>query len=314
MKTLPNLTYRPLAQGREFSVSFQGEEGRVGEITFRAVAADGHLRLEIQADELTLAVALDYLFGHDPELKAVEVEKAPSFFESNRISRAEFYQWPAAWHRRGGYELHPEVWISSNERPHPRRTALFNGTHYRRYVPAIGKTISFRTLEIERDLDAFHEWHNKERVFALWELNKPKEELREYLEKGLKDPHQFPMILELDGEAAGYFEIYWTPEDRLGPYYDCDPFDRGFHFLVGPDKFLGSANTHAVLTSVSHFLFLDETRTRRVMGEPRADNQRVIRYVEMVPGWKKVKEFDFPHKRAALLCCDRGEFFNKGAL
>lgn len=314
MKTLPKITYQPLAAHASFTAEFDGTRGRVNETAFLTSRVESGLKLEIQADELTLAVALDYLFGHDKELAFVEVAQAPAFFAANRIGRKEFMQWPAAWHRRGSYELHPESWITTNERPHPARPGLVTGTQYRRYVPEIGKTISFRVADLARDAELFHQWHNQERVSALWELNKPFEELRQYLEKGLADPHQIPMILEFDGEAAGYFEIYWVPEDRLGPYYQCDPFDRGFHFLIGPDKFLGTANTYAVLVSVSHFVFLDEARTRRVMGEPRADNQRVIRYVEMVPGWKKLKEFDFPHKRAALLCGDRAEFFAKGAL
>jgi RimJ/RimL family protein N-acetyltransferase len=314
MKTLPKITYQPLSSGKAFTAEFDGQQGRVNDASFRAARAENGLKLDIQADDLTLAVALDYLFSHDKELAFVEVEKAPAFFAGNRIGRKEFMQWPAAWHRRGDYALSPESWVTTNERAHPARPRLVAGTQYRRYVPEIGKTISFRVADVARDAEIFHQWHNQERVSALWDLNKPFEELREYLTKGLADPHQIPMILEFDGEAAGYFEIYWTPEDRLGPYYQYDPFDRGFHFLIGPDKFLGTANTYAVLVSVSHFLFLDEARTRRVMGEPRADNQRVIRYVEMVAGWKKLKEFDFPNKRAALLCCDRGEFFSKGAL
>lgn len=314
MKTLPKITYQPLAANKPYIAEFDGSQGRVNEAAFSASRTENGLKLKIEADDLTFAVALDYLFSHDRELAFAEVAKAPAFFSGNRIGRKEFMQWPAAWHRRGAYELYPESWIVTNERAHPLRPQLVPGVQYRRYVPEIGKTISFRVADIARDAEIFHRWHNQERVAALWELNKPFEELKGYLAKGLADPHQIPMILEFDGEAAGYFEIYWTPEDRLGPYYQYDPFDRGFHFLIGPDKFLGTANTHAVLTSVSHFVFLDEVRTRRVMGEPRADNQRVIRYVEMVPGWKKLKEFDFPHKRAALLCGDRAEFFSKGAL
>lgn len=36
------------------------------------------------------------------------------------------------------------------------------------------------------------------------------------MEKGLKDPHQIPMLVEMDGEPLGYYEMYWVPEDRLG--------------------------------------------------------------------------------------------------
>ncbi len=127
--------------------------------------------------------------------------------------------------------------------------------------------------------------------------------------KTKNDPHMIPTFVELDGVAVGYYEMYWTLEDRLGPYYPADAFDRGFHFLIGETSALGFQNTDAIVKSALHFLFLDDPRTRRVMAEPRHDNKKVLKYAES-SGWVKLKEFDFPHKRAALLECKRENFFN----
>lgn len=201
----------------------------------------------------------------------------------------------------------------TNDRHHPVRPAPFQGTMYKRYLPKIGKTISFRLITLN-DLDTFHDWHNQPRVYHFWELNQSKEELKAYIEKGLKDPHQIPVIVEMDGEPMGYFEFYWVREDRLGPYYDSDAFDRGFHFLIGNKKFLGNAITDQVIKSVLHLLFLDDARTRRVMAEPRHDNQKVLKYAQASIGWKQLKIFDFPHKRAALLENSREVFFGGNAL
>jgi RimJ/RimL family protein N-acetyltransferase len=137
-----------------------------------------------------------------------------------------------------------------------------------------------------------------------------KEDLDAYIRRMEQDPHQRPIIGTLDGKPFGYFEVYWTPEDRLGPYYEHDPFDRGFHFLIGDLAALGKG-TGAIIQSMVHFIFLDDPRTRRVMGEPRHDNIKLLRYLQTVPGWVKVKEFDFPHKRAALLQIRREDFFRR---
>ena len=155
-------------------------------------------------------------------------------------------------------------------------------------------------------------WQNKPRVANFWEIAQSESELRAYLERGLSDPHTIPAIVEMDGRSVGYFEFYWVREDRLGPIYDCSDYDRGFHFLIGEDDCLGFKNTDAVLKSTSHFIFLDDVRTQIIAAEPRADNAAVLKYVETFKCWRKVREFDFPHKRAALLEARRDLFMREG--
>lgn len=206
------------------------------------------------------------------------------------------------------HDVAADLWNWEAARPHPVRNDRKTGEFYKRSVPSIGKTISFRGVDPVLDLETFHRWQNQPRVAFFWELAQPQAELATYLQKIHADPHMIPTFVELDGVPVGYFEMYWTLEDRLGPYYDADPFDRGFHFLIGEKEALGFARTDAIVKSALHFLFLDDPRTQRVMAEPRHDNQKVLRYAES-SGWTKLKEFDFPHKRAALLECRRENFF-----
>lgn len=266
------------------------------------------LSIPNEADERSLLFAAEFLFGHLESLQTIQSGKEAL------LTRQELQQNPKLWLTHPACFPNPENWIETNGRAHPRRLPPVAGVMYRRYVPSLGRTISIRLADPQKDLDVFHQWHNERRVWRFWELNKPKEELAEYLKKGLADPHQIPVIIECDGEPKGYFEIYWTPEDRLGPYYEYEPFDRGFHFLIGEKSFLGMANTDAVIKSVMHFIFLDDPRTRKIMAEPRHDNAAAIRYVDVFPVWKKLKEFDFPHKRAALLEAKREAFFGRNFL
>jgi hypothetical protein len=121
-------------------------------------------------------------------------------------------------------------------------------------------------------------------------------------------------MVTIDGDEVAYFEFYWVKEDRLGPYYDSEAFDRGFHFLVGNKKYLGNKTTDSLIKAVLHFFYIDDPRTRKVMAEPRHDNQKVLKYAEASIGWTKLKEFDFPHKRAALLENRREVFFGGNVL
>ncbi|WP_413575001.1 GNAT family N-acetyltransferase [Bdellovibrio sp. HCB290] len=270
--------------------------------------------IEDQADKLqlitkenvpagALLIAMEHLFIQKPELKAISINQKST-------NRQEFYQNPSLWCAFGKQSVEPEQWMHTGQvyhpvRPQPRPGELL----YSRFVPVIGKTVSFRVVDIDRDLETFHFWHNQPYVAEFWELAQTESELKQYLEKGLTDLHTIPTFVEFDGVPVGYFEMYWTLEDRLGPYYESEAFDRGFHLLIGNKEYLGFKNTDAILKSATHYLFLEEPRTRKIMAEPRSDNQRIIRYVETFPAWRKLKEFDFPHKRAALLECRREKFF-----
>ncbi len=205
---------------------------------------------------------------------------------------------------------HPLSWTQSAEGvKHPVRLALPEGAVYRREIPDLGKTLSLRRIDLARDLDAFTRWMNDPRVDAFWEQPGDAAVQAAYIKSVLADPHKDPLIACFDDEPFGYFELYWALEDRLGPYYDADPFDRGMHLLVGERQYLGPAFARAWIESLSHFMFLDDARTMRLVGEPRADNAALLKYLGSAPGWKKIKEFDFPHKRAALVMCERDAFF-----
>ena len=192
------------------------------------------------------------------------------------------------------------------------RKDLPSGVVYRRYQPLSNTTLSIETFSINKHLDLFYDWHQKKRIADIWELNKPKAALKSYIKALHVAPYVHPVILNYDGVPAGYFEIYWCREDRLAPYYDVDLYDRGMHLLIGDDRYLGFENTFTAWVALQHFIFLDESKTESVMLEPRADNQRLLKYLAVLDNVTVEKEFDFPHKRAKLVRCRREGFF-KGA-
>lgn len=251
---------------------------------------------------------IELAFDIYPELKHAKVT-APLAQSWERT--AFFMDNPDLWARRVPA---PEKWTSSQDRAHPVRPLPLPGKLYQRWIPQIQRHLSFELLDLEKHLDIFHEWHNQKRVSTFWELDQSREELRSYIEKVHSDPHHLPVIGSIDDVPVGYFEVYWTPEDRLGPYYEAEPYDRGFHMLIGNRDFLGGPYTFEFLRALGHWLFLDEPRTERIMAEPRHDNAKMLRYVEAFPVWKNLKTFDFPHKRACLLEFAKDRFLAGGYL
>ncbi|MEY8827140.1 GNAT family N-acetyltransferase [Sedimentitalea sp. XS_ASV28] len=227
------------------------------------------------------------------------------------ITRAGFHQSAPLWIRH-----EPQGWLearnvaSPDGRDHPLRAPKPCGLVYERHDPVARLSVSFRTVDPELDLDRFHRWQNDPRVAFFWEENKPRAELKTYLEDRLADPHCLPLIGCFDGDEAGYFEAYWAREDRLGPYYESLPWDRGWHGLIGERRHLGRRKTAAWLRGLSHYLFLDCPMTTQLVGEPRFDNAKLLSYADAL-AYEKLKEFDFPHKRSALMRCARYEFFGR---
>lgn len=171
-------------------------------------------------------------------------------------------------------------------------------------------TFKLKKLSIEEHLEVFHDWHNQPYVYEFWELNQTKDELRKYLQKIEAEPQVEPIIGYINDEPCAYFEIYWAYFDRIAPYCDATPYDRGYHLLIGNKNYLGKHNTMIWLNLVNDFIFKDDPRTHRIVGEPRADNAGILKYLAHTP-FEKIKEFDFPHKRAALLVCERERFYEE---
>lgn len=224
-----------------------------------------------------------------------------------RVARDMFWQQARMWlpSTTAPYALQ---YTLTQGRRHPRRPPKPEGIVYQRHIPWLGKTFSFRTLELDQDLPRINRWMNDPLVAQVWQEEGGLAQHRAYLEAIAADPHMTSMIACFDGEPFGYFEVYWAKENRIAPFYDAHDFDRGWHVLIGEPSFRGKQFATAWLTSISHYLFLDDPRTQRVVGEPRADHERQIRNLDK-SGYAKLKEFDFPHKRALLVMMLRERYF-----
>lgn len=225
------------------------------------------------------------------------------------VDRRGFHQWSGSA-LTAARPIFPEILTPAG---HPLRPRQPVGRVYERFDPQVQAVMSLRVIDRHADLELFHDWMNQGRVAFFWELAKPKEELFDYLTKLEDDPHAYGLIGEIDGVPSAYFEAYWAMEDRLGPHYDADPYDHGWHALIGNAAHLGRVRTLAWFRTITHYLFLEDPRTRRVVGEPRASHVKMLRYAADC-AFDKVKEFDFPHKRAALMVCERRRFFTEVGL
>ncbi|MBK9663494.1 MAG: acetyltransferase [Nitrosomonas sp.] len=221
-----------------------------------------------------------------------------------------FWQQARVWRSSILTQVFPIRYVFSHGRRHPLRPPKPIGLVYQRYISWLGRTLIFRTVDLTTDLSRFHRWMNDPVVAEFWQESGDLTKHHAYLAAIEADPHVINLIGCLDDEPFGYFEVYWAKEDRIAPYYDVDDFDRGWHVLIGEPHMRGKRFVTAWLPSISHYLFLDDDRTQRIVIEPRADNFKMIRNLAQC-GYAHLKEFDFPHKRAMLGMLSRERFFSE---
>lgn len=201
----------------------------------------------------------------------------------------------------------PELFTVTAGRRHPLRPETPSGIVYARAIPWLGRTLTFRTLTEPGDIALFSGWMNDPRVAAIWEESGSLAAHAALIARLQADPATLPLFGCLDGHPFGYFELYWARESRLGPLYESGPYDRGWHVAIGDPAVRGRPYLSAWLPSLMHYLFLDEPRTARIVGEPRADHAQQIRNLH-ASGFGTVATIDFPHKRAALVALSREHF------
>jgi acetyl CoA:N6-hydroxylysine acetyl transferase len=227
-----------------------------------------------------------------------------------RCERTQFWQLPQPWLEQALGGVYPQQMQFTEGKRHPRRAPKPRGEVYRRFDARLGAWVSLRTLDIDTDLERFNRWQNNPRVLNFWQEGGSLEQHREYLRKLQADPHSLTLIGCFDDQPFAYFEAYWAKEDRIAPYYAADDYDRGIHMLVGEEHHRGPHKVASWLSALVHYLFLDDPRTQRVVAEPRADNRKMIGYMHD-QCFHCEKEFDFPHKRAALMVLGRERFFER---
>lgn len=226
------------------------------------------------------------------------------------VVRADtFWQSPGPWLTQPRPPF-PVRHVMTQGRRHPLRPPKPTGTVYRRTIPWLGQALTLRTLDpdTDTDLDTFHRWMNDPRVDHFWQEQGDVARHRDYLQGIADDPRVLGLLGCFDGVPFGYFEVYWAREDRIAPFCDAADHDRGWHALVGEDRFRGRPWASAWIPSLAHCLFLDDCRTQRIVIEPRIDNARMVHNLSH-NGYAFLKAFDFPHKRALLGVLLRERFF-----
>lgn len=308
-----------------FRVSYHGVEVASGYISGPAanllVFDSISTAVSPASDEDIVNAVSEAVLACNPQLACFEIELADGglatrLLEAGVVERRgdrlivrpeSFFQQAKVWLGKAP-SSYPEVPVLTNGALHPQRPPKPTGRVYSRFIPWLNAQLGFHVADIEADLPHFHRWMNDPRVAAIWEDSGDLSYHRDFIAGRLADPRTLPLIGTFGGVPFGYFELYWAKEDRIGPHYEADGYDRGWHVAIGEDDFRGKPFVSAWLPSLMHYMFLADARTRRIVGEPIHHHAQQIRNLDR-SGFAKVKHIQFPHKKSLLVMLLRERFF-----
>lgn len=314
-RSLSHVNGQPIAVSRQGSTLLAGPAHMQGRSRWLLQEAQGSMTLTwqsaaaqpLETDDQWAAIEAAFQFmAHHDEVRVIGT--AGTDRPGLLVHRSELWQMPQLWLPSARQPMPLRHALSGGMR-HPIRPSKPEGVVYRRQIPWLDKTLSLRTVDMPLDLPVFNRWMNDPVVSHFWQEQGDMAQHRAYLDRIEADPHVIGLIGCFDGEPFGYFEVYWAKEDRIAPFCEADDHDRGWHVLVGEARFRGRPFLTAWMPSISHYLFLDDCRTQRVVIEPRVDNHKILKSLSRC-GYALVKEFDFPHKRAMLGTLHRETLFN----
>ena len=301
-------------------VEHAGDKVAVASLSARLLTVHPLPTSPVAADDIVCAVLETVLTCH-PALGALDVALADDALVQRLlrdgalerqgeglVARPEaFFQLARPW-LGSAPAIYPQSLTLTNGVLHPRRPPKPEGHVYSRFIPWLSTELGFHVADVEADLPHFHRWMNDPRVAAIWEDQGELAYHRDFIANRLADPRTLPLIGTFGGVPFGYFELYWAKEDRIGPHYEADGYDRGWHVAIGEDRFRGKAFVSAWLPSLMHYMFLADARTRCIVGEPVHHHRQQIRNLDR-SGFSKVKHIQFPHKKALLVMLLRERFF-----
>lgn len=194
--------------------------------------------------------------------------------------------------------------VTDWDRLHPVDTSgrLLNGARgeevWRRDFGPQG-LLTVHMLDPDADADVLHRWFTQPRA-AFWGMGEhTRDEVRDTYAFVESLPTHHAYLVRWDGEPVVLLQVYHPEHDPVATAYDVRPGDLGLHFFLGsrgPTARHGSpADPWSVLgPAMREFLFAGPG-TRRLVGEPDANNEKALRRMTtlgFMPG--EVVRFESP--------------------
>jgi RimJ/RimL family protein N-acetyltransferase len=174
------------------------------------------------------------------------------------------------------------------------------------HSPLVDRTISFRSMEIEKDLDMIHDWVNREYALAYWQLDGSRQRVYDLYYSIQRNSNGHSYIGLLDGEPICQFDVYRVLADEIRQYITADENDCGFHLLMAPNN-RPIPNLSVAITQSFLLYYFSFPQAVRMFAEPDIHNQRSNRILQRA-GFQFLHGIRMSYKTANLYSITKQQF------
>jgi RimJ/RimL family protein N-acetyltransferase len=169
--------------------------------------------------------------------------------------------------------------------------------------------LSFRSLNLETDLEMLHSWVNSDYAIPFWQFNASKSKLFEFYYDVQRCSCGHSYIGLLNGDPICQLDVYQVIHDELNQFIVADEYDCGFHLLMAPNK---SPIHGLTLETVRTFLnyFFRFPQASRMFGEPDIHNKKSNLLLQKL-GFRYMHQILMSYKTATLYSVTKTQFYEK---
>ncbi len=178
---------------------------------------------------------------------------------------------------------------------------------YSVHDPELNTTISFRSLQLETDIDFLYDWVNRTYAKRFWQLNGSKSILNDTYQTLLANPNAHSFIGLCDGKPVCQVDLYNVSADELKDHTDHSPDDCGLHLLMLPPHEMRKGLSVHMLSHFVHFYF-SFPASSRLFAEPDKENSLANRLATKA-GFRFLKTIELSYKTANLYCITKDQYY-----
>lgn len=177
---------------------------------------------------------------------------------------------------------------------------------YSYFVTELDGLLSFRSLDLETDLDTIFYWVNQVYARRFWQLNGSKELVRKTYETILNNPRAHSFIGELNGIPICQIDIYGIMGEEMEGHIPAAELDCGLHLLMLPTKEMQKGWSFYALKNFQRFYF-SFANHQLLIAEPDQENV-LANKLAMDVGFQFSKTIRLSNKTANLYTLYREDF------
>lgn len=181
------------------------------------------------------------------------------------------------------------------------------GILFSRYIPLLKKNISFRSFDMDTDLEMVHDWVNRAYAKKYWQLDGTIEKVYDTYYNIQRNSNAHSYIGLLGNVPVCQFDLYRVLADEIRKWVlNAGAHDCGLHLIMAPiPKPVHGLSTILIQAMLEYYFSFPEAM--HMYAEPDITNRR-SNFLLRQANFQFIQSIELSYKTANLYCLKREQF------